>query len=554
MLERARTRTDRFLQIGEVLIKHGLGSLLGGMLSAPWAAPLRKVRQLDPQHRHTQAEHLRLALEELGPTFVKLGQLASTRQDLLPEDYTRELARLQDSSPPVSFQRLIGQFEGQPEEQLLASFESIDPRPLATGSIGQVHAAVLDGRDVVVKIRRPGVLEGVHQDLDILTELSKMLSRYVGIARGYDVVELTRQFAQRIEEELDYTIEGEHCDRFAEFFAEDPWIRIPRIYWEASSGALLTQDRVRGLKISDIPALDAAGVDRHLLAVTATQALCRMVFQLGLFHADPHPGNLFVQPDGSITVIDFGMVGELSERFRDRLVPLLVGITTGNARQAARATVRLTARPEQEVRAADLEPDMERIISGYTGRSLQELNLAQLLSDVLRMLHRHHLVLPPEAAMLVKMIATAEALGTTLDPGFDIVAVLTPYAQQYVRSRLSPEMLLRRAREAAKEAVSLGMDAPESVRRVLGVLESGGFDVHLRADELEELMGKVEKLGTRVVAGAVLAAVINGSAHIVASDPGRFKSWYPALVGAGAGSAGMIGGYLAWSLRPRRRR
>ena len=156
--------------------------------------------------------------------------------------------------------------------------------------------------------------------------------------------------------------------------------------------------------------------------------------------------------------------------------------------------------------------------------------------------------------MLVKMIATAEALGTTLDPGFDIVAVLTPYAQQYVRSRLSPEMLLRRAREAAKEAVSLGMDAPESVRRVLGVLESGGFDVHLRADELEELMGKVEKLGTRVVAGAVLAAVINGSAHIVASDPGRFKSWYPALVGAGAGSAGMIGGYLAWSLRPRRRR
>lgn len=553
MLQTARARTDRFLQIGEVFVKHGLGFLLGGLDQA-WAAPLRRVRLLDPQRRYSQAQHLRMALEELGPTFIKLGQLASTRGDLLPASYTQELALLQDSSPAVSYEELVGQFAGCPEETMLGRFTSIDPTPLATGSIGQVHAAVLDGRDVVVKIRKPGVREAVRQDLDILVDLAKLLNRYVPAARRLDAVELARQFSHSMEEELDYTLEGTHCDRFADFFREDPWIRVPQMHWETTTASLLTQDRVRGLKIGDLDALDAAGVDRHQLAVAATEALCRMVFQLGLFHADPHPGNFFVHPDGSITIIDFGMVGELSEQFRDRLVPLLIGVTTGNARQAARATIKLTAAPGSSARAAEIEPDLERIISAYSGRSLEDLDLGALLADVLGMLHRHDLVLPPEAALLVKMIATAESLGTSLDPQFDIVAVLTPFARAYVAGRMGWESMTRRLRGAAQEALSMGLDAPDTARRIMAVIENGGFDVHLRAEELEELIGRIEVVGNRLVAGAVLAAIVNGTSHIVAADAERFRSWHPALLGAGAAGAGMISGWFAWSFRPRRHR
>ncbi|WP_129359671.1 ABC1 kinase family protein [Rothia uropygioeca] len=558
MLERARSRTDRFLQIGEVFVKHGLGFLVEG-LGSPLASSLRRVRRLDPQSRHTQPEHLRMALEELGPTFIKVGQLISTRQDLLPPAYTDELARLQDDSTQVPFERLIETLAGQPEEAMLAQFDSLDEEPLASGSIGQVHAGVLHGEKVVVKFRKPGVLEDVEQDLDIIADIAALLSRYVPIAKQYDVVELSRQFARTLREELNYTVEAAHCDRFASFFDDDPELHIPKIYWEATTSRILTQERVGGIKISDVERLEAQGVDRHRLAVNATGAMCRMVFEFGLFHADPHPGNLFVRPDGTINLIDFGMCGELSEEFRDNMLPLFIGVTTENPRHCSRAIVRLTDSHGRSVTPQELEPEVSRLIRQYAGQSLEDLNIGRVLADVMGMLHRHQLSLPPEAALLIRMIATAESLGELIDPDFDFIAVLSPYASAFVTSRISVDALAKRLSKLTREAVEFGVEVPSSFRKIMGVVENGGFDVHLRADELEELIDRVEVVGNRLVAGAVLAAVINGSAKVISYQPDRFKNWRTMLIGGSAGSAGLLGGYLLSTVKlrlrnPRRRR
>lgn len=553
MVERIRSRTDRFLQIGEVFVKHGLGFLVEG-LGSPLTTPLRRVRRLDPQRRHSQPEHLRMALEELGPTFIKVGQLVSTRQDLLPPAFTDELAKLQDDSTPIPFDDLVNDLAGQPEESMLGHFESIDERPLASGSIGQVHAATLNGHQVVIKFRKPGVLDVVHQDLDIISDIAALLSRYVPLAKQYDVVELSRQFSRTLREELNYTIEATHCDRFATFFDDDPEICIPRIHWEATTSRILTQDRVGGIKISDVESLEAHGIDRHRLAVNATGAMCRMVFEFGLFHADPHPGNLFVRPDGSINLIDFGMCGELSEEFRDNMLPLFIGVTTQNVRQCSRAVIRLTDSHGAKVTPQEIEPDLSRLLRQYAGRSLEDLNIGRVLTDIMGLLHRHRLSLPPEAALLIRMIATAESLGEIIDPDFDFIAVLTPYARAFVASRISLDAMAQRITKLARETVEFGVEVPASFRKIMGVIENGGFDVHLRADELEELIDRVEVVGNRLVAGAVLAAVINGSAKIVSSEPDRFKNWQSLLVGGGAGGAGLLGGYLLSTVKLRIRR
>ncbi|WP_269928131.1 ABC1 kinase family protein [Kocuria massiliensis] len=558
MISRAGSRTDRFLQIGDVFIRHGLGFLVEG-LGAPIVGPLHRVRRSDPGERLSQPQHLRMALEELGPTFIKVGQLISTRQDLLPEAYTRELRKLQDDATVVPYSELVESLSGQPEETMLEQFDSIDNSPLASGSIGQVHAGVLNGQPVVVKFRKPGVLEEVHQDLEIISDLATLLSRYVPLAKQYDVVELSAEFSKTLLEELNYTTEATNCDRFASFFRDDPELNIPRIYWEATTSRILTQERVGGIKISDIDALDAHGVDRHRLAVNATGAMCRMIFEFGVFHADPHPGNLFVRPDGAINLIDFGMCGELSEDFRDSMLPLLLGVTTQNVKQCSRAVIRLTNAHGRNVTPQEIEQDLGRIIHQYAGQSLDDLNLGRVLTDVMTLLHRHQLSLPAEAALLIRMIATAESLGELLDPEFDFIAVLTPYATAFVSRRISAEALLKRLTKITRETVDFGVEVPGSFRKIMGIIENGGFDVHLRADELEEIIDRVEVVGNRLVAGAVLAALVNGSAKIVSTQPEKYATWKSLLVGGGAGGAGLLGGYLLSSARlrikrPKRRR
>lgn len=539
------SRRERFLQILEVLSKHGFGFALGG-IKEEWRSPLAKVRLIDPDKLYSQPVHLRQALEELGPTFVKLGQLVSTRPDLLPPRYVQELARLQDNSPPVPPELIRTMIESEPDSAAEEILAQIDPVPLATGSIGQAHAAVYQGVDVVVKVRRPGVVEEVGRDLEILGELAKVLSTYWSAVEHFDLEGLAEEFAQSLREELDYLTEARNAQRMAENFMGDPRVHIPRIFWEASTSRILTMERLHGIKVNDYPALEAAGLDRHLLAVDSTEAICRMIFEHGFFHADPHPGNLFVESGGRIGIIDFGMMGSLTDEFRDHLVTFMLGVVQENPRRVAGGLLGLTSQ-EVDVNRKELDRDVAVMMRRYANKPLHEVRVGRLMGDLIGMLRRHRMHLPRESALFLRMLVTAESVGTGLDPEFDIVSVLTPYAQRFVLHRLSPEVLAKRLREILQDAVQMGVEAPEYLRRLIVVLERGGFDVHLRADEFEPMLKRGEKIGHQVVAGAVIAASINGMAHILASDPDRWRRLHVPLIAGGATTVGTLAGYLVLS-------
>ncbi len=544
-------RRDRFRHIVETLSGHGLGFALAA-LGLDQRFPFDRRLPLDPRppvpDDATLPERVRLALEELGPTYIKLGQIISTRADLVPAGYAEELARLQDAAPPIpvsDVRAIIIDELGQAGADLLATIEET---PLASASIGQVHAARLGGTDVVVKVRRPGAVEQVHDDLELLGELAGRVTRAWDVAADYDVAGFVEEFARTLRAELDYVQEAHNAERFADNFAGDPRVHIPQVLWEATTSRVLTLERARGIKITDVAALTAAGVDPRELAERASSILLTMVFEHGYFHADPHPGNFFVEPGGRLGIIDFGMVGHIDDALRSQLVRLLVAAVDGDADLVTAVIIELCGTPE----TADVRPlrtAVARLLRTYTGRPVAEVPLVPIVTEALGLLREHHLRLPSEVALLAKMLVMADGLGKQLDPGFDLMTVLAPFTRRLVAGVLTPEAALRRLRQVGLDALQLGLDAPRSVRRMLTVLERGGFDVHLRTAELEPVMDRVEKVGNRVVAGMITSALITAIGELVSKEPTRWRSWPSALFTAGLGGVATLGGYLAWSSR-----
>ncbi|WP_238695426.1 ABC1 kinase family protein [Ornithinimicrobium flavum] len=377
----------------ETLSVHGFGFTIGAM-GLQGRFPFHRGLPGHQQGRtYTQPEHLRLALEQLGPTFVKLGQLLSTRSDLLPSEYTVELAKLQDDTAAVPTKVILKALTEEVGDP--GVFDRFDDAPLASASIGQAHAASLAGTEVVVKVRRPGAVETVRADLEILQNLAVTAARHSEVARGYDVVGIAQDFSTTLLAELDYLAEAHNAERFATNFADDPHVQIPAVFWETTTSRVLTLERVHGLKIDDVAALDAAGIDRRELAERATGVLCQMVFEDGFFHADPHPGNFFVAPDGSLGVIDFGMVGELDDALREQLIALLVPLLRGDLDRTTEAMLDLVGNPPGVDRQA-LRAGLAPLVGRFGGVPLADLALTGLITDVLALVRRHQLRLPTD--------------------------------------------------------------------------------------------------------------------------------------------------------------
>lgn len=547
---RKSAHLKRYRQIAEVLVHHGLGYLVSA-LGLERFLPFRwgLLRGRGPSHHLRPPERLRLALEELGATFIKLGQVLSTRADLLAPEYQAALAKLQDQAPPVPFaqiREILAEELGQPIEEVFATF---DPSPLAAASIGQAHAATLrDGTEVVVKVRRPGVVEQVEEDLEILQNLAATASRHWDVADQYDVVGLAQEFAQTLEAELDYIREGRSAERFAENFAGNPAVHIPRVYWEATTSRVLTLERIRGIKIDEVRALAAAGIDRPSLAEHAAQVILQMVFEDGFFHADPHPGNFFIEPGGRLGLIDFGMVGTVDERTQTQLVDVLLAITSQDAERAVDVLFSLGVARRRADRDL-LRRDLEHLFVRYYGRSFEEVELGAMLDDALTLVRRHYLQLPPNLALLLKTIAMNEGLGRQLDPSFRLATVLAPYAQRLVLRQYSPAVWAKRLSRASLDAARLGVDLPEQLRRLIGELERGGLEVGMRPEGFEPLVSRLERLGNRIILGIIAAAFVNGLAVLMAFyQPPGWQQWAGVIFGIGFVVAAVLGVYLAWSI------
>ena len=384
--------------------------------------------------RTTAAQHARAAIEELGPTAIKLGQILSTRDDVLPPDWEHELTRLQDDAPlvpPAAVRATIVEELGRPLHEMFASF--VDA-PLASASIGQAHAATLPGgTDVVVKVRRPGVSDEVELDLEVITSVVALLSRSSRHVRSVDAMDLVDQFTTTLRHELDYEREANNLERFAANYAGDPDIRIPAVHHELSTARVLTLERLRGLKIDDLDGLAAAGIDRVALAKRATSFVLRSIFEHGFFHADPHPGNFFIEPNGRIGLIDFGMVGEVDLATRAALTRVLAALVTTDAAPLVEASLRLGISSETTDTDA-FAVDLNKLMATDLSKPLGELSLGHVLASVLAVVRRHHLRFPSSLALLAKTLGMCEGLAAHLDPQFRMMEAITPYVAQLLAS------------------------------------------------------------------------------------------------------------------------
>jgi ubiquinone biosynthesis protein len=433
------TGCRRVLQVLTVLARHGARYLVArirrlGLSPAAGRPPGSSTRQRVQQ----RAAALRRLLEDLGVAAIKIGQIVSTRPDVLAPEYEVELSRLQDSAPPEPAWRIeavIATELGRPTEAVFAHFDRI---PLAAASIGQAHAATLsDGTDVVVKVRRPGVVEQVAADLRILEWAARTICRLSSRARRQGVAGLVEEFADTLRAELDYVTEADNAERFARAFRGDESIHIPRVFRGQSTGRVITLERIRGLKLSDLAGLQAAGVDRVQLARRAANAILKMVFEDGFFHADPHPGNFFVEPDGRLGVIDFGMVGVVDDITRSALLGVLVALASGDTTVLADGVTNL-GMTAGEMDQDALLLDLKGLIASHLERPLGQIDVGPLLQDVLAIFRRHHLRITRNLALLTKTFAMCEGVAGQLDPSFRMTTAIIPYVQHLIAASDGP--------------------------------------------------------------------------------------------------------------------
>jgi ubiquinone biosynthesis protein len=386
-----------------------------------------RVRTRKLRHPPVMPSLVRKSLEELGPTFMKLGQVMSTRPDLIPPSFEQELTRLQDAAPPVPTEHIVQSIERALGRPIDEAYESFDPVPLAAASIGQVHAARLhDGTDVVVKVRRPNVDDSIEVDLALIEQIAALAGRRTFLER-YDPVGLAREFRITMGGELDYVREAQNADAVAAAFAEEPRVRVPSIVWSHTCDGVITEERVRGSKIDDRDALDATGADPAAVARAFADAYLSMVFVQRLFHADPHPGNVFVEPDGRIAFVDFGMVGVVSESTRVGLGKVLLALVAVDVTQMADGLFALGIAQVSLDRAA-FERDLDKLLQRYAFVPLEQLRIGPLLNDVMSVVRKHRLRMPSDLALLLKTVMMCEGVAAKLDPGFELVPLLVPYA------------------------------------------------------------------------------------------------------------------------------
>jgi ubiquinone biosynthesis protein len=503
----------RFSQIGRVLVRHGFGFVFDIRRER------REKRGLQELLAPNFGVRLRRSLDDLGPTFVKFGQLLSTRSDILPEGVLLELQKLQDTAKPMpagAAQTIIQRELGAPVEEVFAGF---DPIPLGSASIGQVHRAVLrDGGVVAVKVQRPEAPGRVESDLDLMREFADFLDRRFGQRILVDVRGLVAEFETVIRRELDYAAEAANARRFRANFADTPVV-IPKVYLELSTSRVLTLQYVEGTRFRDIRPLLLTPSERRRVASMGADAIFKMAFEDGFFHGDPHPGNLLLTPYGDLALLDFGMVGYMSRGDIEALSRLFIAVIQRDAGAALRGLEALGVRYAPEVRA-DLVRDLTDFLNKYSGLSVGEVTLGQALSELIALARRYRLRVPPVFPLLTKALVTAEGLARSIDPTINVYEVARPYAQRLLLGRYNPENALEGARELAIEYARYVEDYPEQLRQLLTEVADGELEVQLRHGGLDEIVGEVDVLANRLVFALVTGALLLGSCLLGVFDRG----------------------------------
>lgn len=512
---------NRYHRILRVLFKYGFNDLVDRLHIDQYLESGLQMINRKPREqiaRLSRQERLRLVFEELGPTFIKLGQLLSTRPDLIPADFLDELAKLQDDIPPFGIeevQAIIKEELGHPPEEI---FHYFDTEPLAAASIGQVHRARMDnGAEVVVKVQRPGIENVIAVDLEILAHIAELMEQYLEEVQGHQPMAIVHEFARSLSREIDFSIELANIQRFARQFEGNPAIHVPLVYPELSTDRILVMEYVVGIKSSKVGVLREQGYDLPLIAERGANLVMEQIFVHGFFHADPHPGNVFVLPDNVLCFIDFGQMGRLSLKDREDFTDLVLDLVAGNEQKVVSGVLKVTVQLG-EVDRENLGRDLGSLMDMYLYRPLEDLEAAKILQDLLDLVSRHKLSFKPSLYLMMKALSTVEGVGLMLDPKLELINLARPFMRKIRLGRMQPRRIAEELSLTGTSYLQLLRDLPDEIRTILVQLRSGRMRLEFEHRGLKSLDATLDRVSNRISFAIVLAALIVGSSLIVLSD------------------------------------
>ena len=511
---------NRYRQILSVFFKYGFEDIIELLKIDQYIEIGLQVisrNRKERMERISRAVRVRMAIEELGPTYIKLGQILSTRPDLVPVDFVRELAKLQDKVPSFPFSdvtRIIHDETGQSADSL---FEYLDPEPLASASIGQVHRArIRDSEDVAVKVQRPGIRKTVEVDLEIMLHLATLAERHIEELAHHRPVKIVEEFARSIEKEMNYTLEATSMERVARSFLHDDTVYIPKVYREFTTERILTTEFIDGIKVSLLDRLDDDGYDRKLITRRGADILLTQVFEHGFFHADPHPGNLFVLPNNVICLLDFGMMGSVERATRESFVELVDAVVRRDEPRTTQVLLKLTLW-EEEPDLRQLGKDVADFMGEHLYKPLKDIQIGRLMQNMLELAAEHRMRIPPEIFLMMKALSTVEGVGLELDPDFDMIAHAEPFIKQVKLSRFSPKRLSSDAVSIVAQYMDFVQEFPKDLLEITRTIRQKKLTFMLELKNMEKMLHTHDQISNRVSFAIIIAALIIGSALIVIS-------------------------------------
>ncbi len=512
---------NRYRQILGVLFKYGFGDLVDLLKIEQYieiGLQMISRKKRDRVERLTRAVRIRMAFEELGPTFIKLAQVLSSRPDLIPADFVTELARLQDKVPPAEFGGLRAILDAEMGKDREGLFEHIEQTPLASASIAQVHRARLtDGEEVAVKIQRPGIRKIIEVDLEIMLHLATLMERHLEEFSLHRPVKIVEEFARSIEKELDFVLEADNMERFAALFLDDPDIYVPKVFREASGSRVLAMEFIRGVKVSEVEKIDAAGLDRKVIVNRGAEFLLRQIFENGFFHADPHPGNIFVLPGNVICMLDYGMVGSIVLQTREQFVDLISAVAKRDPAKAVQVLLRLTEW-EEEPDLRRFEREVDDFMGRYLYRSLKNIEIGALLQELLETAARHRLRIPSDTFMMIKAMAIIEGVARLLDPDFEMVAKAAPFVEKIKLARFSPQRLSEDAYRMGADFLQFFQQFPKDAIEIFRQIRQRKLTVNIAHQGMANMLATHDQISNRISFSIIIAGLIVGSALIVISE------------------------------------
>lgn len=553
MIGKRMKQARRYQEMIRAFLRNGFGFIMKdlGLLDG-FSLCINKGEKTSEENQRNLGERIRTLFEELGTTFIKLGQIASTRRDIFPVDITSELEKLQNNVPPVSFQEAKKLIEEQFGDQLDTFFAEFHDNPIASASIGQVYKATLhSGEIVAVKVQRPNIEKIIETDLEILDDLARLMDARFEWARTYHIKQFIDEFANSLRKELNFTIEGKNAEKIAKQFENDPQIHIPKIYWDFTTKKVLTMDFIEGIKVDDIEQIAKHNFDRKHLAKKLIDCFLHQILNEGFFHGDPHPGNLMILKDGSIALLDFGIVGQISDELKYQFVQLLVSLEQGNTNKIVKTLLQMGLFSDDDVNLSMLRSDVEKMREKYYKMPLNEYHLKEVFIDFFEITSKYHIQIPKEFSILGKTIVTLEGIIERLDPEINIMSIAEPFAKNLVIRQFHPFQMIRNAWQEIKEISERIYELPKELDEFSTTVKKGKLHFEISVPELQTFLEKLEKMSNRIAFSVILLSFsIVMVGLIIGSSIGRESTilWKFPIIEIGAVVASLMFLWLLFSI------